>query len=142
MHSDPRVMATLGGLQPLEELEARNRRLMERWENDGFCWWIARLRADGCFVGRGGLKRVHIDGRDEVEIGYGLRAEFWGQGLASEIAEAGIRIGFELLGLADIVCFTLPTNTRSRRVMEKAGFRYERDGEYFNLPHVFYRLRR
>jgi RimJ/RimL family protein N-acetyltransferase len=85
---------------------------------------------------------VTIGGRDEVEVGYGLVAEFWGQGLATEIAAASVQTGFEVLGLPDLVCFTLTTNMRSQRVMEKVGFRYERDGEHAGLPHVFYRLRR
>jgi [ribosomal protein S5]-alanine N-acetyltransferase len=141
MHNDPRVMATLGGLRTPEELEASNQRLLACWTNDGFGWWVARDGRDGQFVGRGGLRRIQIEGRDEVELGYGLAAEFWGRGLAGEIAEASMRAGFELLGLGELVCFTLPTNTRSRRVMEKAGFRYERDGAHAGLPHVFYRLR-
>ena len=33
-------------------------------------------------------------------------------------------MGLEVLGLADLVSFTLPTNAQSRRVMGKAGFRY------------------
>jgi RimJ/RimL family protein N-acetyltransferase/GrpB-like predicted nucleotidyltransferase (UPF0157 family) len=142
MHGDPRVMATLGGLRSREELDAANGRLMAGWEQAGFSWWIARLREDGQFVGRGGLKRVTVNGRDEVEVGYGLAAEFWARGLATELAAASVRVGFEALDVAELVCFTLSTNARSRRVMEKVGFRYERDGEYAGLPHVFYRLRR
>jgi RimJ/RimL family protein N-acetyltransferase len=142
MHGDPHVMATLGGLRTAEELVAANQRLMAAWEQSGFGWWIARHRRDGRFAGRGGLKRLALEGRDEVEVGYGLNAEFWGRGLATEIATASVRVGFQVLGVAELVCLTLPTNTRSRRVMEKAGFRYERDGEHAGLPHVFYRLRR
>ncbi len=142
MHSDPQVMATLGGLRSPDELLAGNRRLMTCWTNDGFGWWVARHRADSRFVGRGGLRRIHLAGRDEVEVGYGLAAEFWGQGLATEIAKASVQAGFEVLGLDELICFTMRTNTRSRAVMEKAGFRYERDGEHAGLPHVFYRLRR
>jgi RimJ/RimL family protein N-acetyltransferase/GrpB-like predicted nucleotidyltransferase (UPF0157 family) len=142
MHSDPRVMATLGGLRTAEELEAINRRLLATWEQAGFGWWVARHRPDGRFVGRGGLRRVPINGRDEVEVGYGLAAEFWGQGLATEIAAASVRTGFQVLGLSELVSFTLVTNAGSRRVMEKVGFLYERDGEHAGLPHVFYRLRR
>jgi [ribosomal protein S5]-alanine N-acetyltransferase len=142
MHSDPRVMATLGGMRTPEELEGINQRLLASWEQTGFGWWIARRRPDGRFVGRGGLRRLSLNGRDEVELAYGLMAEFWGRGLTGEIAEASIRTGFQVLGLSEIVCFTMTTNTRSRRVMEKAGFRYERDGEHAGLPHVFYRLRR
>jgi ribosomal-protein-alanine N-acetyltransferase len=142
MHTDPRVMATLGGLRSPEELDALHRRLLGTWERDGFGWWVARHRPDGRFVGRGGLRRVQVLGRDEVEVGYGLAAEFWGRGLATELARQSVRVGFEVLGLVELVCFTLPTNSGSRRVMEKAGFRYERDFEHANLPHVLYRLRR
>ena len=41
--------------------------------------------------------------------------------------------------MRDIVCFTLPTNRASQRVMEKVGFVYERDITHANLPHVLYR---
>jgi RimJ/RimL family protein N-acetyltransferase len=39
-----------------------------------------------------------------------------------------------------VVCFTLTTNRASQRVMEKAGFEYERDIVHAGLPHVFYRI--
>jgi RimJ/RimL family protein N-acetyltransferase/GrpB-like predicted nucleotidyltransferase (UPF0157 family) len=142
MHSDPRVMATLGGLRSAEELQAGNLRLLAFWQNDGFGWWIVRHRPDGRFVGRGGLRRLNVNGRDEIELGYGLATEFWGQGLATELAAASVKAGFEALEVPDLVCFTLTTNLRSQRVMQKLGFRFERHGEYANMPHVFYRLRR
>ena len=40
------------------------------------------------FVGRGGLRRIEIGGRNEIELAYTLTPEFWGQGLATEIATA------------------------------------------------------
>ena len=40
-----------------------------------------------------------------------------------------------------VVSFTLPGNLASRRVMEKLGFRFERETTYAGLPHVLYRLR-
>ena len=142
LHTDPRVMATLGGLRTAEGLDAMHRRLFDCWDRDGFGWWVARHRPDGRFVGRGGLRRVHVGGSDEVEVGYGLAPAFWGQGLATELAREGVRVGFEVLGRPDLVSFTLPTNTQSRRVMGKAGFRHDRDVEHAGLPHVLYRLRR
>jgi ribosomal-protein-alanine N-acetyltransferase len=117
MHQDPRVMATLGGLRPLTELQARHQRNVEHWREHGFGAWVARSLSDGRFVGRGGLRRVVIDGKEEVEVGYGLVPEFWGQGLATELAVASVRAGFEVLQLPEIVSFTLPTNKKSRRVM-------------------------
>jgi [ribosomal protein S5]-alanine N-acetyltransferase len=141
-YTDPRVMATLGGLRTPDELDAVLRRLLDNWERVGFDLWVARQRSDGQFVGRGGLRRIRIAERDEVEVGYGLVPDFWGQGLAVELARESVRVAFGILGLADLISFTLPTNLRSRRVMEKVGFRYERDGEHAGLSHVFCRLRR
>jgi [ribosomal protein S5]-alanine N-acetyltransferase len=74
-------------------------------------------------------------------LAYALAPEFWGQGLASEIAR-GIRgLAVTEIGLSEVVCFTLLTNRDSQRVMQKVGFRFERDGMHADLPHVFYRLR-
>ncbi len=68
-------------------------------------------------------------------------AEFWGKGLATEMARAIVKAGFEHLGLESIVAFTLPANFASRRVMEKAGLSYEREITWAAMPHVFYRLK-
>jgi ribosomal-protein-alanine N-acetyltransferase len=141
MHQDPRVMATLAGLRPVEELRARHQRNLDHWKQHGFGWWTARDRTDGRFMGRGGLRHCHIGGRDEIELGYGFVAECWGRGLATELAVASVRVGFEVLKLPEMVCFTLPTNKASRRVMEKVGFVYEKDVEWAEMPHVLFRLR-
>ena len=50
-----------------------------------------------------------------------------------------VRIGFTQLKLPELISFTQVTNLASRRVMEKAGFHYERDFTYANTPHVLYR---
>jgi len=140
MNHDPQVMATLGGLRPVAELMERHQRNMNHWHDHCFGWWVARSKADGRFAGRGGLRHCFIDGKDEIELGYGFVPEFWGQGLATELASASVQVGFDFLKLAEMVCFTLPTNNRSRRVMEKVGFRYEKDVVWADLPHVLYRL--
>lgn len=53
-----------------------------------------------------------------------------------------LELGFEHLELPSLVAFTLPTNVRSRRVMEKLGFTFERDIVWSEQPHVLYRLSR
>ena len=140
MHNDPRVMATLGGVRSDEHSRQAFQRHLDQWAAHGVGWWILRDRATGQFIGRGGLRHVTIDGPDKVEVGYGLLPAFWGRGLATELATESARVGFEVLKLPALVSFALPTNLGSRRVMEKVGFRYERDITYANLPHVLYRL--
>ena len=140
MHSDERVMATLGGVRSKAQTAEAHQRQMAHWDAHGFGWWAARDAMTKEFVGRGGLRHAMVEARDEIELGYGLTADFWGKGLATELARESVRVGFEVLQLPELVSFTLPTNHVSRRVMEKAGFRYERDFTHADLPHVLYRL--
>ena len=140
MYADPRVMATLGGIRSDDDTLALLQRQIAQWENNGFGRWTAREPGTGRFIGRGGLQRMEVGGRMEVEVGYALMPEFWGQGLATELASESVRVAFDVLQLPDLACFTLPTNLASRRVMEKVGFRYERDVMHAELPHIFFRL--
>lgn len=140
MHRDAKVMATLAGVRSDELTQQFLNTELEHWELHGFGLWMFRDKADGQFVGRGGLRNTDVGGNDEVELAYGLMSEYWGKGLATEMAEASLKIGFEQLDLVDVVCFTLTTNRASQRVMEKVGFKYERDIIHADLPHVFYRL--
>jgi RimJ/RimL family protein N-acetyltransferase len=140
MHQDPQVMATLGGLRTEEQSRQFLQSNLDHWGRYGYGLWIFRDRINGRFAGRGGLRQVHVGGHDEVEVSYALLAEFWGRGLATEMAKALIRLAFGPLQLASVVCYSLPSNRASQRVMAKTGFRYERDIAHAELRHVFYRL--
>ncbi len=141
-HQDRRVMTTLGGPRDA----ARTRRFLEdhlaHWDRFGFGIWVLRDRNSQAFAGRTALRHVEVGGRDEIELAYALMPAFWGRGLATEIARACLDLGFGVLGLDDLVCFTQPDNLASRRVMEKVGFVYERDVVYVGRRHVLYRQRR
>jgi [ribosomal protein S5]-alanine N-acetyltransferase len=97
MHQDPRVMATLGGLRSAEQTEQFLRDNLRHWDRSGYRLWMFRAQADGRFVGRGGLRNVHVGGYDEVELAYALLAAFWGSGLATEMAKAILPVAFEHL---------------------------------------------
>jgi ribosomal-protein-alanine N-acetyltransferase len=142
MYTDANVMATLGGVRSLSEILERLHLQLAHWAQHGFGPWIARLASTNQFAGCGGLRHVEIEDSDEVEIGYALLPDFWRQGLATEIARVSVNVAFRDLGLSELVAFTLPTNGASRRVMEKAGFRYDRNMIYKGFPQVLYRQRR
>ena len=140
MHRDAAVMATLGGVRSDGQSREYLVRNLDHWTKHGFGICVLRDKTDGRFVGRAGLRHVHVAGQDEVELAYALLAEFWGRGLATEISRALLALGFDSLGLANIVAFTLPTNLASRRVMEKLGLVYEREVMWAERPHVLYRI--
>ena len=139
-NQNERVMATLGGVRSRDDTREYLDRQLDHWERYGFGWWIVREARTERFAGRGGLRHTTIEGRDEVEVGYGFLPEFWGQGLATELASASVQVAFGELRLVDLVAFTLPSNRASRSVMEKVGFRYERELMYADVPHGLYRL--
>jgi RimJ/RimL family protein N-acetyltransferase len=139
MLEDPRVGATLGGIATPEQVDSQLTLMAEHWAQCGFGWYAWIEGETGALVARGGPKRAHIAGRDEVEIGWTVVPERWNQGYATELGAASLVIAFGPLGLADVVSFTLPHNWASRRVMEKLGFAYERQTDYKGWPHVLYR---
>lgn len=144
MHEDPKVMATLtthGGIISNEETRQMLQNNLGHWERYGFGLWVFRDKHKDQFVGRSGLRNTYVSGNKEVELAYALMSEFWGKGLATEMGEAVLKLGFEQLGLKNVVCFTLTTNLASQRVIEKLGFQYEREIIHVGLPYVFYRMK-
>ncbi len=86
-----------------------------------------------------------------VEVGWRLALHHWGNGYATEAAQAAVAFGFEELGLDEIVSFTTVRNAPSRRVMERLGMTHDPldDFDHPRLAgddptrrHVLYRLRR
>jgi [ribosomal protein S5]-alanine N-acetyltransferase len=138
---DPRVGATLWSRPtPPTEAEIIDGLAAKtyHWDRHGFGLWLLRDRETGVAVGRGGLQYTYTAGLHDVEAAWAIVPGRWGRGLATELAFACVEVGFEQLGLRQIVAFTLPDNLASRRVMEKAGFVYERDIVHVGLAHVLY----
>ena len=140
MHRDARVMSTLGGLRTTEETETFLKANARHWRRRGYGLWAFNDALLGQFVGRGGLRHVIVAGQHEIELAYAFTAEAWGQGLATEAAAGVLKLAYDHIGLSDIVCYTLPDNKGSRRVMEKIGFAYEKDITHVGLLHVLYRI--
>lgn len=139
MHRDARVMATLGGVRTEDQTHAYLARNLEHWERYGFGLWIVRTAARDAVVGRACVRHLDVEGTPEIEIGYAFYPEWWGQGLATEVANRCLAIGRFELGLDSLVAITRPANEGSRRVMEKVGMAYERDVTHAGVPHVLYR---
>jgi ribosomal-protein-alanine N-acetyltransferase len=139
MDQDEHFMAYLGGPRD----EAGTARYLQsnltHWARHGFGLWMLRDRETGAMIGRGVLRHLMVDGIDEVETGYGFLPEFWGRGLATEIARAFLRVGQDRLHRKSIVAITLPASTASQRVMARAGLAYEKEIVHDRLLHLLFR---
>lgn len=142
MYTNEEVMYTLGGTKIFREAKELHARIAEQWEKFDFGLYIFRDKETNEFVGRGGLKKTHIDGKDEIEVLYAVIPKYWGKGLALEMAQKSIEIAFEKLNIDNLVCLTWAENKRSQKVMEKAGFKQEKNFAYADLPHTLYRLKK
>lgn len=151
LNADPRVMEFFPALLTPEESIALIDRIEAHFDAHGFGLYAVAARRDHTFMGFVGLSAPSFDAPFTpcVEVGWRLAAEYWGQGLATEGARAVAEYGFEGLGLDEIVSFTVPANTRSRRIMQKLGMKHEAsdDFDHPKLPidhplrrHVLYRL--
>ena len=150
MNANAAVMEYFPALLSPAESDAGIDRQIAHIENYGFGFWAVETLADNRFVGFVGIKHVSDDMpfAPAVEIGWRLSADAWGMGYATEAARASLQVGFEQLGLSEIVSFTVPENLRSRAVMEKLGMTRGENFLHPGLPaghpmqeHVLYRLR-
>lgn len=153
LNANVRVMEYMPHVLSREESDALADRIEGHFRQHGFGLCAVEDRSDGSFIGFIGLSvpTFHAPFTPCVEVGWRLAAEYWGQGLATEGARAIVRNGFETLGLEELVSFTVPTNTKSLRVMEKLGMAHDPsdDFDHPRLPqghplrrHVLYRPRR
>jgi ribosomal-protein-alanine N-acetyltransferase len=147
LFADARIAATLwpahlGGPRTAAQTLTVFERDVAHWDRHGFGQWWWRDRTAGELVARGGLQWTMVGGEASIEVGWAVMPMLWNTGIATELANASIEAGFQTLGLDSIVAYTLVTNSASRRVMEKAGFVYERPVRHLDLPHVLYRLSR
>ena len=102
--------------------------------------WVIASKNDGRFMGHAIL--AHREAFDEPELGYALGKEFWGNGYATETAQAVVQYGFEQVGLPRMFGVVVPENEPSWRILKRLGFVYEKDVVHYNMPLAYYALER
>jgi RimJ/RimL family protein N-acetyltransferase len=121
MSADPEVMEFFPKTLSKSESDAVADRCEALIAERGWGFWAAQSLETGRFLGFVGL---HIPRADFpfspcVEIGWRLARPYWRKGYATEGAAAALRVGFEQLGLDEVVSFAVVKNLRSRAVMER-----------------------
>lgn len=91
------------------------------FETSGYGLFAVMDKHSGEYVGDCGITIQIIDGEEEFEVGYRIRKEYWGQGLAPEAARAMVEYGFKNLGLKKLCSYMAKDHHQSRRTAEKAG---------------------
>ncbi|WDZ87475.1 GNAT family N-acetyltransferase [Micromonospora cathayae] len=130
MYSRPEVFRYFGGgARPLADVE-QAREMLRRWaargSRDGWYGiWAAESRATGQVVGTTMIKQLPgLDDAtltDDIEVGWHLHPECWGQGYATETARALIEREWAHTGTELIHAVVSPANEASKAVARRLG---------------------
>ena len=137
---DPKAMQFYPKPFDRQMTQAWIERNIQRYVQHGFGLWAVVL--DSKLIGDCGLVVQEVDGLEEVEIGYHVRRNLWGKGLATEAAQACRDYGFKQLACDRLVSLIHPANLASRRVAQKAGMHLIKEIEWRNKPTCVYAIER
>jgi RimJ/RimL family protein N-acetyltransferase len=152
LNGDPDVMEHFPSMLDREQSDRLADQADSSFDEHGYGLWAVEVKGVHPFIGFVGLHLVgeEILAGGGVEVGWRLAKPAWGHGYAPEAATAGLRFGFEQIGLGEVVSFTSVGNANSRRVMEKIGMHCN-PADDFDHPriepghplrrHVLYRLK-
>ncbi|MBC7601319.1 MAG: GNAT family N-acetyltransferase [Ramlibacter sp.] len=152
LNADPVVMEHFPSIQTSAQSDVGVAVFSDQLATRGWGNWACELKATREFIGFVGLtvpRRVFAFSPC-VEVGWRLAHRYWGQGYATEAASASLAVGFERIGLNEIVSMTALANRRSQAVMERIGMaNANEDFDHPGVPvgstvrrHCLYRLDR
>ena len=112
-------------------------RFQDHFEKHGYGPYALELKKTSEFIGFVGLHQVEFEAHftPAVEIAWRLDYGFWGQGYATEAANAVIENAFEKLGLKEIVGYAVHDNEAALHIMEKVGMKRDEKGD-FDYPNL------
>lgn len=143
MDMDPEVMKYLPGVCDGLEAHISFLRKIIQWEyEEGLGYWSIFLKnKPSQFLGRVLLTPYSMDA-PEIEIGWRLIRSAWGNGYATEAAQALLQYAFNTTDLGCIYAYIDSENDRSVKVAEKSGFKFFGDFIYDGVPCDAYRITR
>ncbi len=112
----------------LSEKEVRDfiKRLQNHFDENGYTYFAIDNLKTGEFLGFTGLANQTWESEftPNVDIGWRLKRSAWGNGYATEAAQACIEAAFSKFNLKEVIAFATDTNLSSMHVMQKTGMQY------------------
>lgn len=155
--SDPDTMRHYPAPYDRAGVEQWIERDRQRYQDDGVGLWAMELtkpqdpETQGFevhnfevhkMIGDCGITRQQVEGEPFYEIGYHLRRDFCGLGLATEAAIACRDWAFAHFKTDRVISLIRPENLASRRVAERVGMTVWKEVNWRGLPHCVYSIER
>lgn len=139
LFSDPEAMRFFPGVKSEDEVNEWINKNLERYQKDGFGLYICGHKSTKEILGYCGLTlQEDVDGKDEVEIGYGLIRKYWHQGFATEAAIGCKKYGFNTLKFKKLISLIRPGNVPSIHVAKRNGMAWTKDIMRWDYLHGVY----
>ena len=123
MLQDEEVMCAYAHAFSDEEAHDWLSRQQARYRQYGFGLWAVILKKSGEMIGQCGVTVQDCNGREVLEVGYLFCKDFWGQGYATEAAQACRDYAFTHLHADEVFSIIRDNNFPSQRVAERNGMR-------------------
>ncbi len=140
--SDPETMRYYPAAYDRAGVEQWIERNRQRYQRDGVGLWAMELKKTQELIGDCGIILQQVEGEPLYEIGYHLRRDLWGQGLATEAAIACRDWAFKNLKANRLISLIRPENLPSRRVAERNGMTIWKEVNWRGLAHYVYSIER
>ncbi|MFZ3569630.1 GNAT family N-acetyltransferase [Streptomyces sp. BH097] len=131
IQADPTVMRHIGDGAPrsLDETAEDIERWEDEWDDEGFGLFAVELLGSGELAGAVGLYVPDAPPQvaDHIGIQWRLARQFWGQGYASEAAQASLEFALQDRGIDRVVAVTSETDASSAKVVHKLGMTLTHD---------------
>ncbi|MYT70001.1 MULTISPECIES: GNAT family N-acetyltransferase [unclassified Streptomyces] len=125
IQADPAVMQRIGDGTPrsLDETAEDIERWEEEWDDEGFGIFAVELLGSGELAGAVGLYVPEAPPKiaDHIGIQWRLARQFWGQGYASEAAQASLEYALQDRGIDRVVAAAAPDDASSMKLLHKLG---------------------
>lgn len=132
--NSPAVMARLGGVKELHEIETKHAKSMALYAREGFSFLFMIEKQTGEIVGHCGIKRVDnplAANQGDHEVGWLVRDDRWRRGYAYEAMCAVLDWAFApAVDAPHVVALTSEANIGSWKLMEKLGMQRRHDLDF------------
>lgn len=129
--ADPLVMKfSIIGVHSQKQIRQFIEQRLLSYIQPGFGLYALIYKQNQQLIGYCGFFVQQVNEIKEVEIGYRLAVQYWGQGLATEATKAVLDYGQKKFKFQRFVCLIEPANIRSIRVAQKLNMKLEKEIVY------------
>jgi len=141
LFGDPIAMKYFPSVKDCKGTEEWLNENLKNYKTYGYCLFAVEIKDDKKFIGYCGfIPQKDVNGKDEIEIGYGLIRTYWHKGFATEAAIACKKYGFEDMKCNRLISLIRPENKASINVAIRNEMQWEMDLVRWDLLHGIYAI--